>query len=373
MEEALNSIPIRTDAYSYVFFLSSMLAFLLSGITFYQSRKNPQVFIILGSFLFCMGALILDLFVARTGYMKYMLWYNDATEFMVLLIGPLLYLLAVRLVSKKDLKRSTILWHLVIPAIYLCYQYFDFVQPLSAKYNAYIGAFHPNLNFLTNEEGIIYDPLHLKRHFERILLVSLLGYGIAGWYQIYKYRNSGQWQGVKDGLTKYTFIIWAFGSLVFNAICFFMLFVIFDEVESHTYVGIILSVVILLIFFLFMSTSEVFETTWVADKYDTTNLSSDEVAHLFQKIEEKVEGAQLFLDPKLSVTKLAGILAVPKNQISQAVNLKSGVNYNDYINQKRIAAAINLLKQDADNALTIEGIGKQVGFSSKSVFYAAFK
>ena len=48
-------------------------------------------------------------------------------------------------------------------------------------------------------------------------------------------------------------------------------------------------------------------------------------------------------------------------------------SYNDFLNAYRVGLAIEKLKSGAFGHLTIEAIGREVGFGSKSAFYDAFK
>ena len=75
----------------------------------------------------------------------------------------------------------------------------------------------------------------------------------------------------------------------------------------------------------------------------------------------------------ISLKKVSEQLGTNGNAISRLVNSETGTNFNDYINQKRIALAQNRLLDPEFKQLTVEAIGESVGFKSKSAFYNAFK
>lgn len=80
-----------------------------------------------------------------------------------------------------------------------------------------------------------------------------------------------------------------------------------------------------------------------------------------------------FINPEFTIMDLAnGIKEHPK-LVSEAINSVEKQNFNSYINQYRINKAKTLLNTNLKIELSIEGIGAEVGFKSKSVFYAAFK
>ena len=78
-----------------------------------------------------------------------------------------------------------------------------------------------------------------------------------------------------------------------------------------------------------------------------------------------------YLDPELSLQKLAIGIEFPEKQISQLINKHIGKHFFDYVNEYRIKDAKVLLKEQTD--FTVLEILYEVGFNSKSSFYTAFK
>lgn len=94
---------------------------------------------------------------------------------------------------------------------------------------------------------------------------------------------------------------------------------------------------------------------------------------LMQKIDEYLISSHAYKDPNFSINALAEKLHVHPKKISTTINSIKKKNFNLYINQFRIQWAIKLLHKIEPNNYSIEGIGKEAGFNSKSAFYAAFK
>ena len=82
---------------------------------------------------------------------------------------------------------------------------------------------------------------------------------------------------------------------------------------------------------------------------------------------------KLYLQPELSLSELAMRLGVPARRASEAINRCFGQNFSDYVNSYRIEAAKNRLTDPAAVDESILEILHATGFSSKSVFNAAFK
>ncbi|GAB1856945.1 helix-turn-helix domain-containing protein [Flavobacteriaceae bacterium MHTCC 0001] len=93
----------------------------------------------------------------------------------------------------------------------------------------------------------------------------------------------------------------------------------------------------------------------------------------FNKIEDLIKHNKLYLNPNLNVPKIAKDTNLSTGYISQLINQHADLNFNDYVNELRIGEAKKMLANDDFKNYTIHAIGLEVGFNSKSSFYAAFK
>lgn len=106
---------------------------------------------------------------------------------------------------------------------------------------------------------------------------------------------------------------------------------------------------------------------------EAPEVNIEKLKELMITIDEFMIRSESFINPEFTIMDLAnGIKKHPK-LVSEAINSVKNQNFNSYINQYRINKAKTLLKTDLKIDLSIEGIGSEVGFKSKSVFYAAFK
>ena len=91
------------------------------------------------------------------------------------------------------------------------------------------------------------------------------------------------------------------------------------------------------------------------------------VANLEKIIVEK----QLYKDPNLKLSDLAQKIHVSSHQLSLLLNENLNKSFSTYINEYRINEACKLISRDTP--LSLEAIGYEVGFNSKSTFYTAFR
>ena len=101
-----------------------------------------------------------------------------------------------------------------------------------------------------------------------------------------------------------------------------------------------------------------------------TRTNGDDQAS-FQAIEMLMERQQLHKNPKLQLNDLASAASVPSHHLSRLLNEVYPHGFSQYVNEKRIAEAQQLMEH-ADH-LSLEGIGYEAGFNSKSSFFGTFK
>ncbi|MBX2817177.1 MAG: helix-turn-helix domain-containing protein [Saprospiraceae bacterium] len=97
-----------------------------------------------------------------------------------------------------------------------------------------------------------------------------------------------------------------------------------------------------------------------------------EVAHdLGLRLQRIMEEEKLFRDPNLKIGQLAKRLKISSHLLSQFINENFGKNFSALVNEHRIKDACAMIKTDSN--LTLEAIGYECGFNSRSTFYAAFR
>ena len=114
------------------------------------------------------------------------------------------------------------------------------------------------------------------------------------------------------------------------------------------------------------------ETTYFQEKEKYKNKAIDQgtLNLMEQKLSIIVE-KELFLDPNLTLEMVAKELQVTKHLLSQYINETLGKSFSSLIKEYRVEKAKQLLQTESN--FTIEGLGYDSGFSSKSTFFTAFK
>ena len=80
-----------------------------------------------------------------------------------------------------------------------------------------------------------------------------------------------------------------------------------------------------------------------------------------------------YLTKGIAIEELANELKIPSRDLSFLINFHKNERYQDYINRLRIQHVTDQLKNKTTDTMTIEAIGNEAGFGSRSTFFAVFK
>lgn len=93
----------------------------------------------------------------------------------------------------------------------------------------------------------------------------------------------------------------------------------------------------------------------------------------FNLIESYFKKEENYLIPKLGINDLSSLIGVSVTNIRASIMLYSGVNYNVYINNLRIANALLLINSGYLENHTLVSLAEKCGFNSHQSFFRAFK
>ena len=100
---------------------------------------------------------------------------------------------------------------------------------------------------------------------------------------------------------------------------------------------------------------------------------SNRATQKVHKLQDLMDRENLYLDPHLSRSVVAQRLAISDGYLSEIMRTVLGTKFNDYINEFRVRTVIALFRTPRYDPFSLEAIGREAGFKSKSVFYNAFK
>lgn len=111
----------------------------------------------------------------------------------------------------------------------------------------------------------------------------------------------------------------------------------------------------------------------IRPKYQTSGLKPAQFSPLQKALEQVMLAQKPYLDPQLTLNKLADTLSVSPHHLSQLINTQYQKSYSDYINELRVEEVKTLLINEDSKNKTISSIAFDSGFNSVSSFYTVFK
>ncbi|MFO7524883.1 MAG: helix-turn-helix domain-containing protein [Ignavibacteriaceae bacterium] len=108
------------------------------------------------------------------------------------------------------------------------------------------------------------------------------------------------------------------------------------------------------------------------ERYKNSLLSLKQKNEIKNSILDFFETDKPYLNPDLNMDLLSNSLNIPKYHITEVLNTEIGSNFFGFVNKYRVEAVKKMLN-DSKNQYSIEAIGYECGYTSKSSFFTVFK
>lgn len=110
-----------------------------------------------------------------------------------------------------------------------------------------------------------------------------------------------------------------------------------------------------------------------SSKEQSDFISQKEVECIKSEIISKMEAALIFTEIGLTLNHFATRINVSPKLVSLVINKEFDKNFNEFLNQYRIAFAISKIREGYLDDYTLEALGEISGFNSRTTFFNAFK
>ena len=318
--------------------------------------------------------LVQVLFSALCVYGILLLWHKPRFKALCLLLTLEALLMAFNFSEETGLFAQVFL---VTPVFTLCTgpAFYFFVKHL-----VYAGARwkrHDLLHFMPTMLAIPFT--NVTQSVIALGSLSLLTYGVISYRLLGKYlRASKQMSSIAFDmqLNWLRSIMWVFLTLgVIDTIRLNLQTVLDYQTLNTWYLAHQLSMLFLyaLVIGLALRQPLLFDGLASFDDSDSNQKEHELSIVLFHQINQQILDAELFKQPRLSLNDVATHLSIGIKDVSNAVNIGSGVNFCEYINGLRVAEVKRTIDQDIVGSATLLEIGFDSGFNSKSSFNTSFK
>ena len=328
-----------------LFFFSALGAFngLIIGIYFlcFTAKKNLSNYFL--------GALLVALSIRTGKSVAYFFDYNVPRTILqfgltaCLFIGPFLYFFVkteIKQVRKLPISwsRQLVAWSSVIMMVGILYPYENFpklwtkyiIPTIYLQWGVYIAftvaLIQPQFKKIARKEKL--------KPFEKWILTICVA--VTSIFIAYVWAFSG--------ITKGSYIT---GPLYFSLVTYLVIFILLYRKKANDL------------------------SSFAGQKYGDKKLDGEETKLILVNLEKVMTEKELFRNPNLKVGDLAREIKIPGHQLSRVLNDALQKNFTLFVNEYRVNAACKMLSEQTN--FTIEAVGDEVGFNSKSTFYAAFK
>jgi AraC-like DNA-binding protein len=168
---------------------------------------------------------------------------------------------------------------------------------------------------------------------------------------------------------KWLLAIYAGNALIFLS---FLLSLLARQSDIYFSGALIFSFLLYLVIFVLLyrkKTNDFFNT--VPTRYAVKKISDHDAATLLNTLDQLMVEKEVYKNPNLTLGELAKAINLSSHQLSQILNDNLGKNFTSFINEYRINAACKMIA--ANHPFSLEAIGYEVGFNSKSTYYTSFK
>lgn len=92
---------------------------------------------------------------------------------------------------------------------------------------------------------------------------------------------------------------------------------------------------------------------------------------ILQKLEKAIQ-QKMYLDPAISLIGLAAKLGTNRTYLSDAIHLRYGISFSDFINKLRVEDAMRIMESENGDVL-IKDLYQHLGYNSATSFFRNFK
>jgi AraC-like DNA-binding protein len=123
----------------------------------------------------------------------------------------------------------------------------------------------------------------------------------------------------------------------------------------------------------YQQTRVVYVNEQKAAKTYVDSIDPDEAEKCIRLLKEAMDSEKLYLDPELTVTKLADHLAISPKLISAVLNGQLKKGFSGFVNEYRVAEVKEKMLHPGNSHITLAGLARDSGFNSVATFQRAFK
>ncbi|MBK8563585.1 MAG: AraC family transcriptional regulator [Saprospiraceae bacterium] len=344
-----NALPPSLDTWTIFFLFAAAQGLFFAIALFWHQTENKTANRLLGCFTLAFAFSLVDYVGFWTRYNTYFPSIRGFYEYLVFLFGPLLWLYFKAVFGQ--IKRQD-WYHISAPLFFLMLKI--------ASWQTWF----PSQNlFLT---------------FQAILMISHIS--IYGWLSLRYLQMQTNARNISDAQRKwYWMLLSLYGGFLLGWVVYFLLVntPLFSLLLDYT-IALAMTIFIYTAAFLGYKRPEIFQgmafpAIFQSEKYVNSTLTPAAAESLMRKIEKAMNESKPYLDSSLRLSNFSSQVTASPHHVSQAINMKAGKSFPDYVNCFRFEHAKALLTQSNGHEAMVTEAMYAAGFNNKTSFNRIFK
>jgi AraC-like DNA-binding protein len=279
-----------------------------------------------------------------------------------LIFNPLIYFYSKSLINPNYELKWRQIWH-VIPYLFI-------------KTGAYIS----NIPLSPNDFFVIDHSTWFKISYGIISIISFIGYSIPSLINIHQHRINlkNEFSTIDRKITLGWLLFVIIFYMTFMSIAY-TLGIVNIIIRISTYAQVVTFAFLLALIYIFsfygLLQGQIYtrEKTGSQDIYKNPRLTVNERQRIRKALEDYFENKKPYLNSELTITNLSRQLDLSRHTLTELLNTEIGKNFYQFVNEYRIQEVKLKLADPAFAHFSIDAIGFECWFNSKSSFYAVFK
>jgi AraC-like DNA-binding protein len=317
------------------------------------------------SLLAVLNAWMLFLYHAYNGEMDSLLsWYLPLDQVLIMFIGPVIYFYLLLLFDRSRIITPGQVFRHALPAL------------PALVYVAYFATLP-----LPERLGMLLDASDPKRWMDDVLdylfYIQLMPYLLFCFLKVRKQRKSNYLLKANGYQTDIRWLYYALGLALVGLACHLPLCIAKNCNEIEVVLGtVVITLLVSSIFLQSVFTTGLSMQNLVEILQETEHgmkMGDELVNNYLEQLQKEMETSKIYRNPACTLEAVSRHTHIPQHHLSYVVNRQSNKNFSDFINEYRCKHACTLLEDKYFQKMTLEAIGKQSGFGSRSNFCEAFK
>lgn len=352
----------------YITIISGFNYLLLSIVLLFRKTPLKKDNLVLGILFLIMALYSIQLSMYNSALLEndyiFLGYYIPVDYILIALMGPAIYIYIRTLLNKPLKTRSFKVWLHTLPVI----------PPLI--FLAYFVS-------LPKMERIDLLILNFEKGFWAINMLNVLFYLQMTVYLFVCYRIIRKQLSVSTKVSHGTIqidISWLKTLMIIDLaiMCFSapLCFYLGNEKVSNTIAQLAMDIQLIYIFFKSVWQTGVFPGEQIAEvkaKESMLKIADDVVDDYFKILMKYMEEKKPYLQEDCNIQSVSEQTNISVHHLSNIINKRFDKNFPEFINHYRVIEARKILDSQLSEKMTLEAIGYECGFGSKSSFNKAFK